>query len=166
MFIFAAFALRNKMKNYYLTTLLLILSVFAQSQEIVNTNKLWSIMSEHCQPWGSTYSTDFFMFDEDTIINDILYQKVWISEDENHEDWNFYGAFIREVDNRVYYRQMFGDEGLIYDFNLQLGDSVVVNNPRSIGEISLFLNAIDSVETENGYLERWTLVNNLYPDHE
>ena len=74
-------------------------------------------MEEHCQPWGSTYSTDYFQFEEDTIINGFVYKKVWISEDETYQNWNFYSAFIREENNKVYYKHMFGEEGLIYDFN-------------------------------------------------
>lgn len=33
-------------------------------------------MKEHCQPWGSTYSTDFIRFDIDTIIDNLLCQRV------------------------------------------------------------------------------------------
>jgi len=123
-------------------------------------------MEEHCQPWGSTYSTDYFRFDKDTIINDTVYKKVWISEDENYEQWSFYGAMIREVDNRIYFRQLFGEEGLIYDFNMEIGDSVLIDNPRAVGEIFITLEEIDSVETEVGFSERWKLTSSEYPDAE
>ncbi len=148
------------------TTLLLVLTIITYSQEIVNSTMIWSSMEEHCQPWGSTYSTDYFRFDSDTVIDDITYKRVWISEDEDHVEWNFYGAFIREENNKVYYRQMFGEEGLIYDFNLEIGDSVLVNNPRAVGEIWLFLDEIDSVETTEGMRERWKLMSNEYPNSE
>ncbi len=142
------------------------LSIYASSQEIVDSNKMWSSMEEHCQPWGSTYSTDYFRFDQDTLISDTIYKHVFISEDEDHENWNFYGAFIREEDNKVYYRKIFENEGLIYDFNLELGDSVLINNPQAVGEIYLQLAEIDSVDTYDGYKERWRLSSYKYPDSE
>ena len=136
------------------------------SQEIVDPAKLWSNMAEFCQPSGSTYSTEFIRFDIDTIIDDQIYQKVWISEDEEHQEWNFYGTFIREDDGQVFYREIFGEEGLIYNFNLEIGDSVIIDNPRTPGMLKLFFTEIDSVEIANGYRERWKLVSNTYENSE
>lgn len=149
-----------------LLTLLLTTTITLNSQEIVDPAKMWSCMEEHCQPWGSTYSTEYFRFDEDTIIEDLLYKKIWISADENYDQWNFYGAFIREENNRVFLRQMLGEEGLIYDFNLNIGDSLLVDNPRAAGELYLSLVEIDSVEITDGYRERWKLVSSNYPEPE
>ncbi len=123
-------------------------------------------MQEHCQPWGNNYSTDHFRFAEDTLINDTLYKRVFTADDEFYEEWFFYGAFIREENKKVFYREMFGSEGLIYDFNLEIGDSCIINNPRSVSEIKLTLTAIDSVETSDGYRKRWRLDNDFYPNPE
>ncbi len=138
------------MKRFYLIVLVFSFVSFAYSQEIVNPDKVWSIMEEHCQPWGSNYSTEFIRFDTDTIIDGTVYQKVWIAEDEYHQNWNFYGAFIREDEGLVYYRELFSEEVLIYNFNLEIGDSVVVDNPRAAGALTLVLAEIDSVLLENG----------------
>jgi len=51
---------------------------------------------------------------------------------------------------------------LIYDFNLQPGDTVVLNNPRAASEVTLTLTEIDSVETTDGYRERWKLTNDEF----
>jgi len=154
------------MKRLFLVIVAIVFTLAIYSQEIVNSNKLWSIMEEHCQPWGSNYSTEFFRFDIDTIVEGKSYKKVWIAEDENHEEWFFYGAFIREEEGNVYYKEMFEEEGLIYDFNLEIGDSVVVNNPRAAGELTLMLAEIDLVELEVGTRERWRLVSSIYTDYE
>jgi len=147
--------------------LIYILSFFIaipslQAQEIVDNKKVWSILTGHCLPDYTTYTTSFFKFDEDTIIDGKLYQKVFISEDEYQEEWFFFGNFIREENNKVYLREYFGVEGLIYDFNLQLGDTVVVNNPRAVSEVALVLTEIDSVETYDGYRDRWKLTNDEF----
>lgn len=134
--------------------------VFAQ--QIVDTTKMWSSMRENCLQWGTSYTSNYHRFYGDTLINDTLYKKVWVSDDENHEDWYFFGSFIREENKKVYYREMFQAEGLIYDFNLQLGDSVLLNNIRAIENLWLKLTEIDSVQTADGFLERWRLESNLY----
>jgi len=155
------------MKKILLVVIIIMSVLNVNSQEIVNSAKLWSIAEEHCQSWGSSYSTDFISFDEDTIINDTAYRKVWIAEDENHEEWNFYGAFIREDEGLVFYRQLFEDEGLIYDFNMEIGDSAVIDNPRTAGPVTLVLDAIDSITLEDGILrERWKLTSSEYSNYE
>lgn len=154
------------MRKLFVLIAFLVLTSSIYTQEIVDSVKLWSIMSEHCQPWGSSYSTAFFRFDGDTIIGGKDYTKVWFSQDENHSEWYFYGSFIREEDGYVYYKKMYGEEGLIYNFNLELGDSVIIDNPRAPNALTLFLVEIDSIEIENGYRERWKLVSNVYPDDE
>ena len=151
------------MKNKVIILILILTgSLLAHTQEIVDSEKLWSILTGHCQPEYTTYTTSFFKFDNDTIIDGKLYQMVFISEDEFQEEWFFYGSFIREENKKVYYREYYGEEGLIYNFNLQLGDTVVLNNPRAASEVSLILSEIDSVETTDGYRERWKLTNDEF----
>lgn len=147
------------MKKLVYILLFLLTVPLLEAQEIVDNQKQWSILTGHCLPDYTTYTTTFFKFDEDTIIEGKLYQKVFISEDEYQEEWYFYGSFIREENKKVYLREYYGEEGLIYDFNLHLGDMVEVNNPRAISEVSLVLTEIDSVETSDGYRERWKLTN-------
>jgi hypothetical protein len=150
------------MKKIVYTLLFLIAAPSLEAQEIVDNQKLWSILTGHCLPDYTTYTTSFFKFDEDTIIDGKLYQKVFISEDEFQQEWYFYGSFIREENKKVYLKEYFGEEGLIYDFNLQLGDTVVVNNPRAVSEVALVLTEIDSVETTDGYRDRWKLTNDEF----
>ena len=145
------------MKNILLLFILLDSALFVSSQQIVDSTKIWSNMQEFCHPEHIIYSTDYHKFLGDTLINDTVYKKVWISEEENYENWYFFGSFIREENNKVYYREMFQPEGLIYDFNLSLGDSVLLKNSRAADNLWLTLTEIDSVETTTGYRERWKL---------
>lgn len=134
------------------------------AQEIVKSEYIWSNLEEHCHSWGSTYTTEYFHFDKDTIINDTNYKKIWISQEEGHMTWDFFGAHIREEGKKVYYRPYFGDEGLIYDFTLEMGDSVLVDNPRAVDPVWLTLTNIDTIETEFGDRERWKMESSLYPE--
>ena len=123
-------------------------------------------MQEHCLPEGNQYTTFFHRFEGDTLIEGKTYKKVWIAEDEHHQNWFFYGAFVREENNRVYYREFFGEEGLIYDFNITLGDTVTVTNPLAPDGILLTLTGIDSIQTEQGYRKRWKLVKDEFSTDE
>gem|GEM_PF-623164 len=143
--------------------LFLMLPFSLLSQEIVDVNKSWSIAQIHCQPWGNAYSTQFYRFEGDTIVDGVFYQKVMISLDANGDRWDFFGAFIREEEGRVYYRELFQEEGLIYDFNLQPGDTVQIDNSRGQEMVHLVLASVDSVAAENGVIEQWTLDCVEYP---
>lgn len=143
--------------------LFLMLSFSLLSQEIVDVNKSWSIAQIHCQPWGNAYSTQFYRFEGDTIVDGVFYQKVMISLDANGDRWDFFGAFIREEEGRVYYRELYQEEGLIYDFNLQPGDTVQIDNSRGQEMVHLVLASVDSVAAENGVIEQWTLDCVEYP---
>lgn len=155
------------MKKLLYLSLFIIVTSSLEAQEIVDDNKQWSVLVGRCLPDYTTYSTSFYRFNNDTIIDDNLYQMVFISEDEFQEEWFFFGSFIREENKKVYYREYFGEEGLIYDFNLQLGDTVVVDNPIAASEVTLVLSEVDSVETLDGYRERWKLTNDdfLIPEY-
>ena len=146
-----------------LIILLFLIPSWLVSQEIVDRNKLWAIAQVHCQPWGNTYSTQFFRFDGDTLVDDIAYKKVMIAEDEDHQLWNFFGAFIREVNGQVFYKELYQDEGLIYDFNLVIGDTVTINNSRALEELQLILTSVDTMPSENGSIEQWTLESIEFP---
>lgn len=153
----------NTAKSLILS-LVFLLPSWIISQEIVDADKLWAIANVHCQPWGNAYSTYFYKFEGDTVVQDTAYQKVMISTDEFHENWDFFGAFIREENGRVFYRELYQQEGLIYDFNMELGDTVLVNNTRALEAVHLVLTEIDSVPSEEGYVERWQLNCLEYPD--
>lgn len=137
----------------------LFLAVQLHTQNIiVDENKMWSNMQEHCLPEVTTYTTFYNRFEGDTIIDGKSYKMVMIAEDEDYSEWFFFGSFIREENGRVYYREYLGEEGLIYDWNLELGDTVTIDNPLAPGGLLLTLEEIDSIETNDGYRERWKLV--------
>lgn len=126
---------------------------------IVDTNKIWSIVEENCHPWGNTYSTFYMKFAGDTVVDSKSYRKVFVSNLEDHSEWEEFGGMIRENDEKqVFYRASYTDEGMIYDFNIELYDTIEIVNPRLMMEpISLYVSALDSVEIADGFLEKWTL---------
>ncbi len=138
------------------TIVFLITTTFAQRQnQIVEPWKMWANLHIYCHSTGTEYSTDFIRFNGDTVVDGISYKKVEYAEDEAHENWNFYGYFIREENKKVFLKRPFEPEGLIYDFTLQnIGDTVTINNPVTNSALFLTLTAIDSVETTGGWRQR------------
>jgi hypothetical protein len=72
---------------------------------------------------------------------------------------------MREASNKFYQRNLIGEEGLVYDFNLTTGDTVLINNPMGFVPIEMLVSSIDSVfvEPENKFRKRYSLLeNNFY----
>lgn len=144
--------------------IILLLSIYVIIHPVISQNQIvepwkrWANLHEFCHPQGTEYSTDYIRFEGDTVVEGITYKKVWRSEDENHENWMFYGYFIREENGKVYLRRPFEEEGLCYDFTLQQpGDTVTIHNPLTASPLLLTLTETDSVETTDGWRERWKL---------
>lgn len=147
------------LRHFFIISLFLIFTpaIFAQENQIVVEHKVWSNVLENCLPEGNTYTTFYHRFEGDTVLDGKTYKKVLIAEDEYYEDWFFYGSYVREEEGKVYLREYLGEEGLIYDFNLQPGDTITINNPFAPDGLTLVLTEIDSVETIDGHRTRWKL---------
>lgn len=106
----------------------LLTSAFPQfNTNLIDETKMWSRMEYSLNP--SWYCTSYYhKFAGDTIINEHSYKKVWQSDDEDHLFWVHIG-FIREnEEGEIIYRDKVDNEGLMYKFNVAVGDTVVVVN--------------------------------------
>jgi hypothetical protein len=152
--------------RYLLSFILVFVATltYAQRQnQIVEPWKMWSNLHVYCHVNGTEYSTDYIRFNGDTAIDGENYKKVEYAEDEAHENWSFYGYFIREENNKVFLKRPFEPEGLIYDFTLQnTGDTVTINNPVTSSPLHLTLVETDSVETTGGWRKRRKFVADGY----
>ncbi len=113
------------MKNKLLVLVLLFsqLSLFSQEYEtIVDTSKQWNVvytMINPCAPpWENQYSTTYvYTLGEEVEIEGVLYYKVI-------QDGNFTNNYIREdAQHKVYFIGE-GEEYLLYDFDVEVGDIV------------------------------------------
>ena len=84
----------------------------------------------------------------DTIINDKLYSKVYDIEDDsclNINNATYFGA-IREEEKKIYALIAYGQEEeiLLYDFNVEVGDTVISN--AQVGYLSglTYISGIDN----------------------
>lgn len=122
---------------------------------ILNENHIWSTLETHCMPNGNNYSTYHIKFEGDTIIEGFDYKRMWRSETEDHLFWGLCG-FIRENENHeVFVRPPDYIEGKIYDFGVDVGDTVVVKNIYLNSDTLHFIvTSIDYVELLDGVLHK------------
>jgi hypothetical protein len=64
-------------------------------------------------------------------------------------EWELYG-FITQEENKFYLRNLLGEEGLAYDFSVNIGDTVEINNPFGAIPVAAIVNNVDSVLIEPG----------------
>lgn len=74
--------------------------------------------------------TTFIKFEVDTTINTIDEMQVLLSKD-SLKTWTKAGN-IKEMDKKIYFRNTGNKQGLLYDFNLKLGDSINTVNTSLI----------------------------------
>ncbi|MFT5802150.1 MAG: hypothetical protein ACI9VN_003074 [Patescibacteria group bacterium] len=113
--------------NFKITLLLTIIafccSNTTKSQQFVNESNLW-YLTDCCFSQGVlNCKTHEYFFDEIVVIDTVSYYKL------NSSRSNFIGQFYRE-ENGVVYKKFNEDleEAIIYDFNLEEGDSLEIGN--------------------------------------
>lgn len=120
------------MKTLIALFLGLMISGLIYSQDyypIVQENNEWNVLKVAPTPgvpWDSAYWTMTYKFYGDTIISNQTYKKVYKSEEEIPVNWGYEGG-IREEEQKVWYLLRYqSEETLIYDFTLNIGDTVTI----------------------------------------
>jgi len=119
--------MRNKLITFCIF-MFLSNTIFSQKYDpIVDKSKVWNVLSggygsrmiECCQ------HTDQIKILDDTIINGLNYSRV-ISSNNSFKTNRTLG-FIREIDKKVYFMNNSLRSILLYDFNLKVKDSILVD---------------------------------------
>jgi hypothetical protein len=120
------------------------------AQKLISPNKWWKIKHEifpqgNQTVWHRTYSVS-----NDTSIGGMTYSKI-ATQDSIH-------FYVRENNDSVFFLEN-GSELMLYNFNMQLGDSVSLNS-NFYGSYFYKATAIDSVLRNGVYLKRITVQTN------
>ncbi|HEY9114565.1 MAG TPA: T9SS type A sorting domain-containing protein [Bacteroidales bacterium] len=128
-------------------------SVFGQ--EFVSSDKQWNVRLNG----GIGLTTEIFQIDGDSIVDSKSYNKIWLSYD-SLTTVSFQGL-LREESNIVYYIPPDFSEGILYDFNLEIGDTTSVINIFCGSElIPIHVIDIDTVEYFGESRKRWLIGEN------
>lgn len=79
-----------------------------------------------------TFTPDFNSYSirlmEDTLVNGLIYHKIYYSFDSLNTNWVYQNALLREDGfNKVYYKRDNEHEVLLYDFSLNINDTFKIN---------------------------------------
>ncbi|NOX47415.1 MAG: T9SS type A sorting domain-containing protein [Chlorobi bacterium] len=118
------------------TTFAFFLSLFSlfifgqNTYQIADTTKTWNTVSYGFLSFNVAQcsGTKSHILSGETNIGNITYFNVFESTDSLQTDWGQIG-FLREdtINHQVYYRGN-ADDGLLYDFNIEIGDSIYIDN--------------------------------------
>lgn len=92
----------------------------------------------------------------DTMVNSILYKKMLMTNDDpNSSIWDLSGLVREDATQKIFRLNNSGNEELIYDFGISVGDTLVSNFDPSLQAI---VSSMDSIELNDGsFRKRWAL---------
>jgi hypothetical protein len=154
-----AYKTANMKKILFALIMVACISVRAQQYyPLVETGKIWSTGFRVGYPPYSQH-TDFIKFEGDTVINGLTYRKIMITPDSLLTGWALWSYIREDGSHKVYhYNSWQGMEFLLYDFDVVVGDTVMVNQSPS----GLLLDSVYTMTMENGELRtayRWMDLN-------
>jgi hypothetical protein len=143
------------MKKYLISYIIFLFTInsFCSEIPIIDTTKVWSVLNVEYSPMGEFKSTHFFKFEDDTIIHDTLFYKIFESYDSTNSSWFFTEQFISENASKIFLRNIYGINRILYDFNLNVGDTITQLNMFD-QEMDWKLNTIDSIFLEKTWHKR------------
>jgi len=112
------------------------------SQKLVKDGHQWN--TSLYSFWSSSVYTSITKISGDTLVDGIVYSKLFIAGDTLSPNWVVSDRIIREdEEGKVFVKNGSSDESLIYDFNLEIGDSFMYQCYFTVA-------SIDSVTLNNG----------------
>lgn len=150
------------MKTIGLLILISVVNVVCAqiNNNIIDINKTWQNI-ETCN-WGAepTIKKYFIKLSSDTLINANNYKIVNYSENIEFDSSKSVG-YIRESNNKIYFMDKNTmNEGLIYDFDLSIGNSVmIVNNFLNSSDKTLTIENIDTIEINDQKIRKFKFQN-------
>jgi len=132
------------MKKIFLSLAIILFTLIAKSQSLVDTNFVWSEINETYNYLDTIRQTKYIKFSGDTIIGTRHYKKVMRSDDEFMTTWYHYNDYyIREDTSKKVYLYTNDKDKLIYDFGINIGDTINLEYGDS------FTAYVDTIYTEN-----------------
>ncbi len=127
----------------YILFILLFIQVPINSQSILDENNQWNI---RFSSFGPTINTHAIRVNGDIVIDNQTYKIVQRSEDELNTNWENLNYYLREdVNSKKIYLHNGNSEQLLYDFNLELGDTFNISP-----QCTLIVNNVESITLNNG----------------
>jgi len=140
-----------------ITIILLIFLQNAQGQGIVSEENSWNIIARDLIL--NDADTEFQIIDGDTTVDGLDYKIMWFSY-YTIGDWHQSGL-IREDSGIVYFIRPDGLQGVLYNFNLEAGDTCTIVNFCLPYKLWIHIQSVDTVEYFGVERLRLSLVDNM-----
>jgi hypothetical protein len=148
----------KKLPLLFIFTLIIGSQLFSQTyRKLVEDGKTWSIVTEIVDD----ISTSWISFGADTIINNETYKRVLVSDNPSLLPSYCFGFIREDSTKKVYFMNNSYEEGLLYDFNVSIGDTVPIDNtfswPNCLEDLTavvdtIFYSSILTIENNCNYL--------------
>lgn len=142
------------MRTQLFAFVFLISTIMASSQNFVDTVNTWNVK----EGYYSGAATFLYHYDSDSLFNDLQYKKMYYWFDSTYTE-KYFAGLLREEGSKVWYVPPYVDEeGLLYDFDLNAGDTIDVISMFcwTYPEFGLVCHSVDSIQLETGeYRKRW-----------
>lgn len=152
--------LRSNFSQILLLAGLLYFIPAGKAQNFVSEANRWNV---YATGYPSYIATETYIIEGDSSFNGKIYKKIWQTYDSVDVIWSYKGL-LREDSNRVFYIPPGGTEGILYDFNAEPGDTVMIINMFCYEPVSVIISAIDTVEYMGVKRKRWFLGDNWSSD--
>ncbi len=141
-----------------LTTLILFILFPIKAQNFVSEDNLWHVKNAG---FPDFFTTEIFKIEGDSVVNLIQYKKIWFTYDSALINWTYEGL-IREDSNVVYFIPPDCSEGILYDFNLEIGDTAFIKNRFCQDtEVQVIVYNIDTIDYFGIQRKRWLIDNSF-----
>lgn len=153
------------MKSKIYILFILFFTFNLQAQKMLEEDNLWYT---NVSVWAYPPSYGIYKIGGDTIIDNTSYKQILISTDSTLVEWNVFSRYVvRENDEGQVFAKLEGEEErLMYDFSLEVGDTMPVASFYAVDGYCYFeVTAIDSVMLMDGSMrKRLHLENEYYPE--
>lgn len=144
-----------------ITLLLIVLTHFVFGQTIINfvdPEATWNVAKTFPNgnpenPYFIETTTKIYGYQGDTLINNELWLKMYVTQDSNFLTNLIFVGIIKENNGIVVFSDPINVIDTIYNFNLQTGDSVLYN--WGFGSEYLSITSIDSVDINSTFHKRF-----------
>lgn len=155
------------MKKPIISLLFTILAIVTFGQDyytLIEENKTWNVLSVAFQPpFDTSFSTITYKASGDTIISSESYKKLYATSEENPENWSLWCFMREDMDKRVWLRMdSEDDEFLMYDFSIDVGDSVLVGIYEPV---YLLVDSISEININQTVRNKYWLSCNMMPEY-
>lgn len=146
----------GKNRPIIITVMLLLASVASMSQSFPDPDNRWSVVTTN---WD-LYLTEIFAYTGDTVIHNQSYQKICSTYDSSYSSgWMYSGAIRGEADHIYAIFPYMENEGLLYDFSVEAGDTLNIINAWCLEPFPIVCESIDSVEINGSFRKKFTFEN-------